>query len=337
MPQPEFGGGSSNQTHDARQNRRRWLRMLAYYVVASAAALLSVQVLRRLGAGHDAQLAAAALCVVAGLLLVLINEEVKPTDSFAVLTTVMGLAAATVAALSFVGSIDPPPSRGCITGSDYNATVAAEIAIVSARATPVADPVDLALRGCRLKVVGYCIGAVHTNALERQILDSRWLILDDEAGIVAAGAVVGGIPTGSAPQPCPGSRSPPSSPRFEEASYDAKRGMLRLLARSERAAFIGFALRLRSGHWQRVGWDDTPADDEPLVRLALTEGIAVGDAVAAVACIGYHDPSGTPTQVSLGRGTIHHRSQPVAVAQPVGASPASVACESGILPASPGA
>lgn len=116
-------------------------------------------------------------------------------DPLSLLVAVVGLATAAFAALSVTGAVERPPEPGCInTEGDNKATVANEAARLFAGPSPNADPLGLALRGCKLQYGGYWIGEVHRDVSENTVLDSRWLILSDDQRLIASGDTVGTTP-----------------------------------------------------------------------------------------------------------------------------------------------
>jgi len=245
--------------------RRGWLlRLLAHFVVGFLAAWAFVIVLGWLGAGRDLQRVAAFVCVISALVVVFSKEDLRPSDSLSVIATVVGLAISSVAALGVIGSIEKVPDLGCVASEGHiNVTISKDAATVWSQASPASPATGLLLlRGCQMKFTGYCIGAIHRDAIEQNVTDSRWLIISDGRGLVASGHTVGTIPKEEKPQQCPGSVKPPGVVRFQSAELDSKTARIRLFAHSDRAAIIGFALR-EGDHWKRLGWDTTAMDTEP--------------------------------------------------------------------------
>jgi hypothetical protein len=316
----------------------KWLlRLLAHFLVGFLAAWASVSVLGLVDAGRDLQRVAAFVCVAGALAVVFSKQDLRPSDSLGVIATVVGLAVSSVAALGTIGSIDEVPALGCIASEGrLKATISKEAATVWSEATPASPATGfLLLQGCRMKFTGYCLGAVHRDAFEQEVTDSRWLIISDGRGLVASGHTVGTIPEDETPSKCPGSTGPPGPVRFRSAEIDSSTQRIRLFAQSDRAAIIGFAIR-ENDQWKRLGWDTSAIDEEPVV-VAFPQATTphAGATVAAIACIGYQRPSGKATSGRLASGDVPASKDPAAEpsnVQPTARPMADAACDASVPP-----
>jgi hypothetical protein len=312
---------------------RRRLRLLGHFLVGFLAAWASVVVLDELGAARDLQRVAAFLCVGGALAVVFSKEDLRPADSLGVIATVVGLAVSSAAALGVIGSIEEAPALGCVSSDgDLRATISNDAATVWSEATPASPATGvLLLKGCQMRFTGYCLGAIHRDAMEDQVTDSRWLILSDGRGLVAAGHTVGTIPEDEQPQPCPGSVQPPGPVSFTSAEIDPRTKRIQLLAQADRAAIIGFVIK-NGDQWQRLGWDTKAMDEEPVV-VAFPRGTqaASGATVAAVACIGFERPSGQLAARPLATGVVPAGQEP-SNAQPESDTADETACAASVPP-----
>jgi hypothetical protein len=271
-----------------------WRRLFSYFLVGFLAAWAFVTVLGWLDASRDMQRAAAFICVAGALWALIRNEQLEVGDAMRVAATVFALAVSTVALLGIIGSIEEVPPLGCVSSEGkIQATISADTGtIVWTKATPGSDATGLLLvRGCRLKFSGWCLGAIHLNARDTAVTDSRWLILSDGRGLVASGHTIGTIPRGMEPENCPGQVDPPGPVEFREAWVDAKTKRIRLLARSSHAAMIGFAVR-EGNRWRRLGWDTYAVDEQPVtLQFPAGESVKAGERIAAVPCIAFERPT----------------------------------------------
>lgn len=150
-----------------------------------------------------------------------------------------------VAALTYLGSVDPDPAFGCInTNGDLGAIVSGEPTVVYSRATAASPANRLLLRGCEARGDRWCVGAIHEDTIEGRVFDSRWLELSGDQGFVPIGRTVGPtLPDGARDDGCPGGVPPPRAVDVFSAIVDQRAGLVAVGARTEGAAFIGFALR----------------------------------------------------------------------------------------------
>jgi hypothetical protein len=304
--------------------------VLLYLAIGTGAAVIAVEIVQALGLDPTGQRVVAFACVGTALLLLAGNSRVKAGEPVAVIATLLGICTAAVAALGYIGPIEAEPPLGCINSSgEIDATVSGETTVVFSRATPASEPKRLLLRGCQLKAEGYCVGAVHQDALENQVLDSRWLILSDNQGLVPAGRTVGNTPA-HAHKRCAGDVPRPDHLTFTAAELDRAKATVALQAVAPRAAFVGFALEHPDGRWVRLGWDKTPEDDQPLNAPAPAEAVR-GAEVAAVACIAFRRSSGPVRRATLGRGRTDRTDLPV-VKQPIWSRPEQAACDAAVPP-----
>jgi hypothetical protein len=306
-------------------------RTVGYLLAGLLVGFVVVVVMRSVGADRDAQRIGAFVSVIGALLLLLRSGSIETRDPLAVLVTLLALGAASVSALSFIGSIEEPARLGCLnTDGPIQATVRVSSTVYS-RARLDSDPKGLVLRGCQLRFTGYCIGTVHQNVFDREIPDSRWLILADGRGLVAAGDTVGTIPRHVDPSKCPGGVSAPNALSFTKAVIDERTDRALLLARAPRAAMIGFALKRPDGRWQRLGWNRT-AEAGGSETFYLPARASVGSLVAATACMALRRPAGATKQLRLGGPGRSGTPPRFRVTQPIGSQPSDVACDAGLLP-----
>ena len=306
---------------------------LLYLLAGTLAAVLAVEVAKALGSDPQGQRVVAFACVGSALLLLLSNNRVREGGPITVIATLIGGSAAAVAALSYVGPIEAEPQRGCINSDGpFDVTVSGETTVLFSQASSTSQPKGLLLLGCQLKAEGYCIGTVHRDAIEEQVIDTRWLILSEDQGLIPAGRTAGHVPA-DARKACPGGVPPPDKLNFSAAVLDVSKATVAVQAVAPRAAFIGFAFKLPSNRWRRLGWDKTPEDSQPLNAPAPAEATP-GLEIAAVACVAFRHSSGPVRYAKLGRGTTSPTELP-AVKQPTSARPEHAACDAAIPP--PGA
>ncbi len=186
-------------------------------------------------------------------------------------------------------------------------------------------PVD-----CRLEFVGYCIGGVTFDVTYPLVPDSRWFILPMGQGLIASGDTAGNPERSLRPRDCPGSVAPPDKVVVREATLDRGRRVVRLAGQAPRAAFIGYALQLPDGRWQRIGWDKSPDDASPLV-VDLEKRIPVRSRFSAVACIAIKRGTDTLTTRRLAPGTVQAPLEGENIAQPVRKNPSDAACAAGLI------
>lgn len=277
------------------------------------------------------------VCIASTAIGLLLVRDARPQESaIGTIVTLLGVAAAVVAALIAVGGIEDEPALGCInTEGPLEVTVSAEAAVLFSRATPASDPKGLLIRGCRVRALRYCVGAQHRDALQEGVYDSRWFVLSDDQGLLASGDTAGTTPREEEPSRCAGSTLEPDQVTFEAAVFDEEQGRVALLAQAPRAAFIGFAIALPDGRFKRLGWDRAPENDLPTVAVAPPEATR-GATVIAVACMAFLRPvDGVTDSAALGRGRAPDQPLPTVV-QPTAEAAEDAACDAGI-PAPPDA
>jgi len=315
-----------------------WRRLFSYFLVGFLAAWAFVTVLDWLDASRDMQRAAAFVCIAGALWALIRHEQLEAGDALRVAATVFALAVSTVALLGIIGSIEEVPPLGCVSSEgEIQATISpASGATVWTKATSGSDPTGLLLvRGCRLKFSGWCLGAIHLNARDSAVTDSRWLILSDGRGLVASGHTIGTIPRDVEPENCPGHVEPPGPVEFREAWVDAKAKRVRLLALSPRAAMVGFAVR-EDNRWRRLGWDTHAVDEQPVtLQFPAGKPVKAGAVIAAVPCIAFERPTNRDvagagkaeekTLILKGR-SVEPGNEKIAY-QPTGKDVAEVACQ----------
>jgi hypothetical protein len=315
-----------------------WRRLFGYLLVGFLTAWAFVVVLGWLGATRDMQRVAAFVCITGALWALLRHEQLDAHDALRMAATVLVLAVSTVTLLGIIGSIDEAPPIGCISSDgDIQATIShPQGAIVWTKATPGSDETGLLLvRGCRLRFTGWCLGAIHRNAMETALTDSRWLILSDGRGLVPAGYTTGTIARDIAPQTCPGHADPPGAVEFREARVDVTTERLQLLAWSPHAASIGFAIR-DGDRWRRLGWDTDAVDKRPVkLQFPVGKPVKAGAVIAATPCIAFERPTNRDVAgagnaeaktLILKSGPVEPGDEKIAY-QPVGTDVAEVACK----------
>jgi hypothetical protein len=314
--------------------RSAWerLRIAATYVsTVGLAAAVAVTVARAGDFDPTGQRIVTVLFAGGALFVLLIVRRDLCPDPLSGVLTLTGITGTVVAVLITVGAIEDEPAPGCInTDGPIAATVSGfeGSAVLFSRATPASDAKGLLTRGCKLRALGYCIGASHRDALQEGINDVRWLLLSGRQGLIGAGDIAGTIPRGeSAMVKCPGGLDLPDRVDVGAATIDRAQGRVSILARASRAAFIGFALALPDGTWKRLGWDRAPENDVPMI--AEVPEATRGATIIAVACVGFQRPVAARDQERLQVGTVAPKDLPY-VTQPTSQRPEDAACDAGI-------
>jgi hypothetical protein len=314
-----------------RERGRRALVAVLFLLLGLAVAWAAVRFARHVGAPRDVQQAIAFFCIAGTLLFLTLNQRARPEDPVAAVATLVTLAVAGVGALNTIGPIERDPGRGCIlSDGPIKGTIGSDKTIIFAKANFDSDPRGLLLSGCNLGFVGYCIGAVHPDAAEPDVVDSRWLILSGHQGLVPSGQVVGTTPR-RPPDRCPGNRPVPDRVAFKAAVLDPRQQQLTLSAQSPGAAMIGFSLRLPDGRWRRIGWDRGAADDQPL-RVPVPSGLKRGSVVAASACVAFQRPGRATATATVGVGRASGTLQTPGFDEPIHRSPAQAGCDASTTP-----
>lgn len=308
------------------------LAVLAGALIAAAA----VGLLKILGVGTQVQRVTAFICVGGPLLWLAERRGIGPEDPLSRVATLIAVSALAVAALTYVGSVDKDAAFGCInTNGPLDETISGETAVVYSQATPASEARRLLLRGCVVRGVAWCSGAVHQDAIEKRVFDARWLVLSGGQGMVPVGRTVGEpLPEDERDDACEGAIPPPRELALSSAVVDRSSGVLGLTARTKGAAFVGFAIRRSDRRWQRLGWDYEAQDDLPVVLPAPSPPALSGTEVTAVACLGYRQPAIHDEKVVAQAGTLSpgrglRTDRPTAM-QPVKATPEAAACDSAV-------
>lgn len=96
-----------------------------------------------------------------------------PGDALTTVATLIAVTAVGVAALTYLGSVDPDPAFGCVnTNGDLEATVSGETTVVYTVATAASPAKRLLLRGCEVRGSAWCVDAVHQDAIEARVFDA---------------------------------------------------------------------------------------------------------------------------------------------------------------------
>jgi len=325
------GDSSRRRVRDRRAAVGRFWRVLVIVLVAAVGAAVAVVALRALNASRELQTLAVFFSVFLALLGAILLVVTESTEPIGILGAAVALAIGVVGALNYLEVIEPDPPVGCLNSDGpIEASVASDKTIVSSKATALSDARRLLLPGCTLKFTGYCIGAVHGDAIQGEdVREARWLILDDNQGLIASGDTVGTIDPDIKPSPCPGGLNPPGSPVFASAVLDSRAGLARLDARAERAAYVGFAIEQPGNRWRRLGWDRLPGDDAPMV-FQVPAGTQQGARVAAATCIGVQRHLGHEVILALRQGAVTPPKTSPTVRQPTYADAALAACDAGL-------
>jgi hypothetical protein len=308
--------------------------------IAGGAALAVIAVLfaQRLGASPKLQRIAAYGGVASAMVVVASNHRLRPTDPVTLAATLVGLSTVVVSVLLYVGPIEKTAAFGCIKSQGkYDATISGESAIVYTGPSASNDATRLLLQGCVVHFDHYCIGAVHHDIIEREVLDSRWLILPGKHRYLASGFTVSAPPS-SAEVPCADPIStrrdakPPDRVSLISARIDQQQHLVRIEAVAPRAAFVGFAYR-HGKSWWRLGWDVSPSTHSA-VLLSAPATLKVGDPIAAVACVAFNRPARRVAAARLyleGGVRLVGKGKDRSGEQPKGDTPEESACNSGVL------
>jgi hypothetical protein len=269
------------------------LIVLGVLIIAALLAVGVVALLKAGGATPQLQRAVAFALIALPLVALGLWRQVGPDDPLTAAAALIAVSTVVVAALTYVGSVDKDPSFGCInTNGPLEETVSGETSIVYSGATPASTARKLLVRGCELHGVTWCVGAVHQDAIEKRVFDSRWLVLSGGQGLVPIGRTVGApLPEDKRDDDCEGGVSPPESVDLVLAGLDKRRGVVALRANVPHVAFVGYAIRRSDERWQRLGWDYEADDDVAVVLPAPNPPARPGDEVEAVACLGYRQPA----------------------------------------------
>lgn len=313
------------------------LHVAAALLIGGFVAVGAVWLLKKAEASPQVQRSVAFACLAIPLVLLTCIRCVGRDDALATVATGVALCAIVVAGLTYVGAIDKDPESGCInTHGPIEATVAGDPTVIHEEASAASPPQGMLRRGCEIHATAWCVGAVHEDAIDgNAVLDTRWLVLPSDRGLVPYGRTVGApLPEDRRDDNCRGAVERPREVRFDRALADPEGGFLAFYARADRAAFIGFAVRRGEDLWQRIGWEYEPADDIPVVLRMPDPQPVEGDEISAVACVGYQQPAtneGTAVVHSrtLTRGPALTTARPPAK-QPTAATAPAAACDAAV-------
>jgi hypothetical protein len=329
-----------DKERERRRRRRRLLGPAALYsLTALILAAVGFWIADRLGWGSTAKGATVFVIVMAVQVVFVARADpeergIDLSSRWAVVGALaLAIALPTAVAGLLVAIFDTPSARAaCPEGPGRfftrGAVVSGHGPEIHTAASVTSQVTRIISSDCKLPFVGYCIGDVVLDATHPEVPDSRWFILPKGQGLIPSGQTVGNPPAGMRPQRCKGGVSPPNSVTIREAVLDPSGRYIRLGGYSLRAAFVGFALRLRDGRWRRIGWDRGPED--PNSFEATIEPPALDRVeIAAVACVAVDNPTSIVDLRRSEVGRIPPVRQPFRVRQPTGATPAPVACKPG--------
>jgi hypothetical protein len=292
---------------------RKWWRMLVGGIAGTAALVVAVVAVARVGEASDGEVAVEA-AVAIGLALVAARTFHRASPP--VVADVVGVigAVAAVAAVVAVTSAGPDGRAtgpaGCegVSGDGRGFAAEPDGGDLAATAGPsggagvpfrsrpeTSSPLDVLGRllpaGCLVGFDGFCIGEPLADpALPNGPRDQRWFLLPDDHGYVP-GAAVDVLPPGTngrAPADCPDGRTEPTEIALSSEVPEEVDGPVRLDVQAPGAVTVAAAVRVQEPHgaaeWRRIGMDPTASDGFSIVWNPISASPQAGATVVYTVC-----------------------------------------------------